>query len=123
MARDSITNRAAIYFDFNAAVHTNTAVTKIVYPIGVQPPGEQYEFVIFPNPANSTSFIELNASDPASLQVTLLNIQGKMVSFEVHHVESGINSINLHTENLSSGIYLVRMVIDGNLVVKKLVKM
>ncbi|MBK7969237.1 MAG: T9SS type A sorting domain-containing protein [Bacteroidetes bacterium] len=50
-------------------------------------------------------------------------MQGKLISFENHQLKAGANKLDLNTSDLSSGIYLVRMVIDGNLVVKKLVKM
>jgi hypothetical protein len=118
-----IPNNAAIYFDFNDPVLTNTAMTTIVLPTGMQSTGETFDYMIYPNPAIGESFIELTAAKSAIAQLNLLTIEGKLISNENHNLKPGPNKLNLNTTELSSGIYLVRMVIDGNTVVKKLVKM
>jgi hypothetical protein len=79
--------------------------------------------MIYPNPAIGESFIELTAAKSAIAQLSLLTIEGKMISNENYNLKSGPNKLNLSTAELSSGVYLVRLVINGNTVVKKLVKM
>lgn len=123
VAGDSVTNNAAIYFDFNAPVLTNTAVTKIVLPTGLQALETKYNYFIYPNPTTGQVLLEVNSTHPANAQVSLLTIQWKLISFENHQLKVGANKLDLNTSDLSPGIYLVRMVIDGNTVVKKLVKM
>ncbi|MBK9424782.1 MAG: T9SS type A sorting domain-containing protein [Bacteroidetes bacterium] len=123
VAGDSVTNNAAIYFDFNAPILTNTAITKIVLTTGLQPFSDKYDYAIYPNPTTGTTFIEVSAIQAAQAEVTLLTMQGKLISFENHQLKVGHNKLDLNTSGLSSGIYLVRLVIDGNSVVKKLVKM
>ncbi|MBK8413277.1 MAG: T9SS type A sorting domain-containing protein [Bacteroidetes bacterium] len=123
VAGNFINNNAGIYFDFNDPVLTNTAVTNIVLPTGLQTLSDKYDYAIYPNPTSGTTFIEVSAIQSAQAEVTLLTMQGKLISFENHQLKVGPNKLDLNTSELSSGIYLVRMVIDGNLVVKKLVKM
>jgi hypothetical protein len=54
-AGDSITNFAAIYFDFNEPVITNTAKTIIVLPTGLHPHHQhQANLHVFPNPTENT---------------------------------------------------------------------
>ncbi|MBK8876590.1 MAG: T9SS type A sorting domain-containing protein [Bacteroidetes bacterium] len=123
VAGNFINNNAGIYFDFNDPVLTNTAVTNIVLPTGLQTLSDKYDYAIYPNPTTGATFIEVSAIQSAQAEVTLLTMQGKLISFENHQLKVGPNKLDLNTSELSSGIYLVRMVIDGNLVVKKLVKM
>jgi hypothetical protein len=54
-AGDSITNFAAIYFDFNEPVITNTAKTIIILPTGIASATQtQGKLHVFPNPAENT---------------------------------------------------------------------
>ncbi|HKR06682.1 MAG TPA: hypothetical protein VJY62_18755, partial [Bacteroidia bacterium] len=60
VAGDSIKNNAAIYFDFNQPVMTDTAVTEIVLPTGVS---SQWSVVsgqlkVFPNPAGEELIVK-----------------------------------------------------------------
>lgn len=50
---DSISSSAAIYFDFNAPVITNTAVTRIVTTSGLPDPLTRKSLTVYPNPAGS----------------------------------------------------------------------
>ncbi|MBL7916578.1 MAG: T9SS type A sorting domain-containing protein [Bacteroidia bacterium] len=123
VAGNFINNNAGIYFDFNDPVLTNTAVTNIVLPTGLQTLSDKYDYAIYPNPTSGATFIDVSASQSAQAEVTLLTMQGKLISLENHQLKAGPNKLDLKTAELSSGIYLVRMVIDGNSVEKKLVKM
>jgi hypothetical protein len=67
---DSIKNTAYIYFDFNEPVKTNTAITEIVLPTGVQnAPTEASQLTVYPNPSSNN--ITVLFSRPASHQATL----------------------------------------------------
>lgn len=123
VAGNFINNNAAIYFDFNDPVLTNTAVTNIVLPTGLQTLSDKYDYSIYPNPTSGATFIDVNTTQSTQAQVTLLTMQGKLISLENHQLKAGPNKLDLNTAELSSGIYLVRLVIDGNATVKKLLKM
>lgn len=102
---------------------TNTAVTNIVLSTGLQAFSDKYDYSIYPNPTAETTFLEVSATQSTQAEVTLLTMQGMLISLENHQLKAGPNKLDLNTAGINSGIYLVRMVIDGNATVKKLLKM
>jgi hypothetical protein len=104
-AGDSITNFAAIYFDFNEPVITNTAKTIIVLPTGLASASPKLgKLHVFPNPAESTLNISGIQLENGKAQLRLTDIYGKLI------LEKTISSITttLETINLSLGIYLIQ---------------
>ncbi|MBK8875004.1 MAG: T9SS type A sorting domain-containing protein [Bacteroidetes bacterium] len=80
VAGNLINNNVCIYFDFNDPVLTNTAVTNIVLPTGLQTLSDKYDYAIYPNPTTGATFIEVNTTQSTQAQVTLLTMQGKLIS-------------------------------------------
>jgi hypothetical protein len=70
---DVITNRAGIYFDYNAPVITNEAQFEIVLSVGVQTTVDEIPLTIFPNPATDRIFISINGDFPEGTQLILAN--------------------------------------------------
>ncbi len=104
-AGDSITNFAAIYFDFNEPVITNTAKTIIVLPTGLtSATPARGKLHVFPNPTENTLNISGIHLENGKAQLRLTDIYGKLI------LEKTITSITttLETNNLSSGVYLIQ---------------
>ncbi|MBK7683878.1 MAG: T9SS type A sorting domain-containing protein [Bacteroidetes bacterium] len=104
-AGDSITNFAAIYFDFNEPVITNTAKTIIVLPTGLTSATPvRGKLHVFPNPTENTLNISGIHLENGKAQLRLTDIYGKLI------FEKTITSIatTLETNTLSSGIYLIQ---------------
>ena len=104
-AGDSITNFAAIYFDFNEPVITNTAKTIIVLPTGL--PGTNTspgKLLVFPNPADSKINISGIQLENGKAQLRLMDIYGKLI-LEKTITET---SANLETDQLAKGVYLIQ---------------
>ncbi|MBP6512530.1 MAG: T9SS type A sorting domain-containing protein [Bacteroidia bacterium] len=104
-AGDSITNFAAIYFDFNEPVITNTAKTIIVLPTGLpSATPARGQLHVFPNPTENTLNISDIYLENGKAQLRLTDIYGKLI------FEKTITSITttLETNDLSSGIYLIQ---------------
>ena len=104
-AGDSITNFAAIYFDFNEPVITNTAKTIIVLPTGLaSATPARGKLHVFPNPTQNTLNISGIQLNNGKAQLRLSDIYGKLI------LEKTITSITttLETNALSSGIYLIQ---------------
>lgn len=73
------------------------------------------DLAIHPNPVNN----ELNISTDATIEnVQILDMTGKQVSLT--NISSNQGKIN--TSNISSGIYILKATIDGNVITKKIVK-
>jgi hypothetical protein len=104
-AGDSITNFAAIYFDFNEPVITNTAKTIIVLPTGLATtnpsPGK---LLVFPNPAENSISISGIQLENGKAQLRLMDIYGKLI------LEKTISetTANLETDQLANGVYLIQ---------------
>ncbi|MBK7853781.1 MAG: T9SS type A sorting domain-containing protein [Bacteroidetes bacterium] len=108
LAGDSVTNKAYIYFDFNAPVETNTATTHIVLPTSISDLGiEISDLKIFPNPANDELNIQINNTRiNGVITISIFDILGNIVRKET--------SVNPHSQirnlkSFSPGIYFVEV--------------
>lgn len=110
---DIIENTAAIYFDFNPAIITNTVSTQIVENLGVNEFGLNGMVYLYPNPVSST--LQIKTSKTISFnQATVYSIFGKRI------LETSEKQLNL--QKLSEGIYFVEVETDEGSVIKKIVK-
>ena len=104
-AGDTIPNFAAIYFDFNEPVITNTAKTIIVLPTGLSgtnaSPGK---LLVFPNPAENSISISGIQLENGKAHLRLMDIYGKLI-FEKTVSEK---TANLETNQLANGVYLIQ---------------
>ena len=104
-AGDTIPNFAAIYFDFNEPVITNTAKTIIVLPTGLTTtnpsPGK---LLVFPNPAENSINISEIQLENGKAQLRLMDIYGKLI------LEKTVSetTANLETNHLAKGVYLLQ---------------
>ncbi|MBK7887447.1 MAG: DUF11 domain-containing protein [Bacteroidetes bacterium] len=104
-AGDSITNFAAIYFDFNEPVITNTAKTSIILPTGIASASPvQGKLHVFPNPAENTINISGIQLENGKAQLRLTDIYGKLI------LEKTVTTTTstLETDLLSNGVYLIQ---------------
>jgi hypothetical protein len=118
-------NKAAIYFDYNSPVITNTTINTLndmLASVKDIANIDNSDVVLYPNPAADALTISINAKESASKgQVNIFDISGKVVSSESITLEQGKNVIQQNTNNLSSGIYFVQIKCNESIVTKKLV--
>ncbi len=121
-----IENNAAIYFDFNEPVITNTTRHRLgenfLMTVGAwQPQRPEYEVTVSPNPFSASARLEvkgLESTLPVHLQV--FDLQGNVV----HDETADGPVLELKKENLPTGLYLFRldqkgvMIGSGKLVVR-----
>lgn len=112
-----IKNRAAIYFDFNPPIITNTVVSKIH-----EPEGEvsirylpTFSTRIYPNPTENHTIID--AGNTIIQRIAVMDINGK----QLYYKESLNNTKHQLNLNLPSGIYLVQVYAEQGVVTKKMV--
>ncbi len=104
-AGDSITNFAAIYFDFNEPVITNTAKTIIILPTGIASASPASgKLHVFPNPAENAINISGIQLENGKSRLRLTDIYGKLI------IEKTISTstTTLETNQLSNGVYLIQ---------------
>ena len=115
---DIIENSASIYFDFNAAIITNTFQTEFIETLSVDA-FDSNSFGLFPNPAKDEVIITLNNFQVENVKITIYDVQGKRVSVSQNVKES---TIQLNTSHLSSGLYFVELQNGSNKSIQKLIK-
>lgn len=69
-----------------------------------------------PNPANKYSLLNINASQAMKINIELYSIDGKLVSglYYNESISTGNNTLEIQTENLSTGLYFVIVSNEGS---------
>lgn len=99
----SYENTAAIYFDFNAPIITNTVMTTLTTSTNIDPRILQ-SIRIYPNPASKSVTVEY--SDVQVESIHLLNVNGQQLR-QWSGQATGVSRLNL--EGLAQGMYFVRL--------------
>jgi hypothetical protein len=79
-------------------------------------------FTLAPNPTNGSSTLTIDAKTSGEAIVTITDMSGKQASVANASLFVGENSINLSTENLTSGVYFVNVDFQGATKAMKLIK-
>jgi hypothetical protein len=96
----------------------DTTVTVVV--VGVANVPTLNGLSMFPNPADATVFVELNLTQSSDVVIRVVNAIGQTVlENQLGTTES--RRVVLNTEKLSTGVYMVQFVIDGQTLTEKLV--
>ncbi|MBL0103441.1 MAG: T9SS type A sorting domain-containing protein [Bacteroidetes bacterium] len=80
---------------------------------------------VYPNPASKSFTIQLQSEFASKVRIRLTDITGKVVLEKNETIAAGENTIAVHSENLTNGIYILevtdkfmthssRMMIAGN---------
>ena len=113
-----VPNNASIVFDSNPAIVTNTFNTKFVSALS-NPSYEFGDFIMYPNPANSSVQISMKNVDDTIETISITDILGKTIK-TISTVTS--NEITLDVSNFANGVYFVELTTANHLKqVKKLV--
>jgi hypothetical protein len=101
-----IKNTAYIYFDFNAAVVTNTTVNEFVDPVNsITKIGKEGGLVVYPNPGSGVYKIKYPDGVPNMTNgITVYNVLGEKV------YESNGNNENMDLSDQANGIYYLKAV-------------
>lgn len=116
-----IYNQAAIYFDYNAPVLTNTTFhtigdsfeTVMLLVVDDILEEEQINVNIFPNPFTHSTTIQIQGKDYEELQLSVFDLTGREVRQEQGHYN---NQIQLKKGNLQPGVYIYQLEGDGQLI-------
>jgi hypothetical protein len=78
---------------------------------------------VYPNPFTTDYAISLTSTTDGKATVELFNVQGKQVNVQTKNITKGFNVLQVtNIEALHSGIYFVKVTINGETQVMKLVK-
>jgi hypothetical protein len=73
---------------------------------------------VYPNPVSNNAFLYVNSLENKEVNMTVVNSLGATISEKQVSLNEGKNKIDLHTGDLSNGIYFV-VVKDGQSTVTK----
>ncbi|MBK0403378.1 T9SS type A sorting domain-containing protein [Adhaeribacter sp. BT258] len=118
---DEIKSRAAIYFDYNAPVLTNYAVTRISLTNGIKERSTNIEgFKLYPNPAKNYVMIYAAFKNNASATVSLENLLGQTLS-KLNLPANNQVYYQLPLNELPKGMYLVKLQTETGMQTQRLV--
>jgi uncharacterized repeat protein (TIGR01451 family) len=96
-AGTQIKNTAYIYFDYNAAIVTNTSVNNFGTPLDIKNNNIQSSIKIYPNPANNKIMIDANDV----VDVKLFDVLGKQIFSTKEN--------NIDVSNFNDGVYFIQV--------------
>jgi len=64
---------------------------------------------IYPNPVNNLSFLDYSCDKNTNLSLTYIDYSGKIIKNENVKISSGNNKIELSTEELTNGLYFLKI--------------
>jgi len=118
-----IKNKAAIYFDYNAPVITNTTLNTLA-PLSVsvrEISAGIDNALLFPNPAGNYFTLTVNSRRADNGILRIYDISGREVLSRAVELQAGENNLQEATTLLQNGIYLVQLKTANLQVGKKLV--
>jgi hypothetical protein len=120
------TNSAAIYFDYNAPVITNTTLNTLGWPTNVNNTTNTTEgagFSLYPNPANNMFYAMISSEVDASAGLSVVDVSGKVVVSKTLSLQKGAHAIPVDVASLTPGLYFVTYSLNGKKQTQKLVIM
>ena len=106
---DIIPNKAAIYFDYNPAIITNTCNTEFFQTLG-NPSFSSNAITLYPNPAQNSVQIT-NSLNETITNVALYEVSGKLVK---QLTETNHSQLTVDLQNLAKGLYFVEITTASN---------
>lgn len=100
-----IENTAAIFFDFNAPVITNTTITTINSATALEGELQIEGWNLYPNPAQDAAFVRFDNPDGKRYEVRLIDMQGRVLEMQQTHS----NSFRIALERYAPGMYLCQL--------------
>ena len=119
------TNSAAIYFDFNEPVITNTTVNTLSEPTSTSDINafkNGYTFMLYPNPANDICYVKFNVDNSQEkVSIKLADITGKNIVSTNVSLAKGEQVIPITTSALTAGVYFVTVGVNDASSTQKLI--
>ena len=112
-----ISNKAYIYFDYNPAIITNTASATLTLPVGLNENHTSNSMTVYPNPSTGKLNI-LFAKPIARGTVEIQNILGEKILKQNIYNRS---EMVITPENISDGIYFMKVFDGANYYIQKLI--
>ena len=107
-----IKNTGYIYFDYNAPIATNTT-TNSFSPLSIEKHSASFQMALYPNPVLDYATLIFTTTKAQQIQIKVLDMLGQELILSNKQVNSGTNTIQINTQALAKGFYLLS-VRDGS---------
>lgn len=119
----TIENVAAIYFDFNQPVITNTTLNTMQTSLaGISEPAANEELLVYPNPTSQDLTILPRFEISGLIDVSIVDLLGKHIQTVYKGTYSHSSSIKTNVSSLAKGMYLLRIQHQGGISQVKWIK-
>ena len=81
---------------------------------------DNFSMTLFPNPADVFTQLEVNLTNSTNYTIEMTDVLGKVVYGQNFNGSTGKNIISLPVSRLNSGIYLVKVNVEGNVLTTRL---
>ena len=89
--------------------------------VGVEEIENTVSFSIYPNPSVEQTAVSFELANQSLVSINVTDLSGKVVFAQELGTVSGMQNVNINTEALNSGVYMVNLSIDGAVSTEKLV--
>lgn len=119
-----IKNSAAIFFDFNAPVITNTTIHTISNPLSISEPELDIDANIYPNPITDETVVSYQLEKAETVSISVIDQLGRtcFTLLENEKQTGGDYTLELSGEDLTPGVYLLQITTADGQVSKKFLK-
>lgn len=84
---------------------------------------DEINFEIFPNPTTNELTVSILLQKNAKVEIEVFNAIGQLQSNQTAKFSTGKNEFNIKTVNFPKGVYYVKVSVNGNVAVRKMLKM
>ncbi len=78
---------------------------------------------VYPNPFRTAMQLVIHVASRQDITIELYDLSGKsVVNTQLHTIQHGKNNINIATEHLSNGIYILKIKTEKGIIIKQVVK-
>ena len=116
----------SFYFDMTDQTWYYTTSTPMVRMnfdpvVGVNEVANNNGLKVFPNPANASTTVAVEVANASEVVITIADLAGKVVYSNNLGTVKGTQKVNVNTEALNSGVYMVNVSVNGAVSTQKLV--
>mgnify|MGYP000159179670 CR=1 FL=1 len=92
-------------------------------PLGMEDLERQIDLNIAPNPTISTTTVSMNLPEDADVKMEIVDVLGKDVNpIYANNLSNGTHRFDIDMSSYSAGIYYLRISIDNDMLMKKIIK-
>lgn len=113
----------AVIFEATDFGKGDSTLFSIALNVSTEEPKFANEISIAPNPTNEWSQISFELIEAATVQVELYNVNGQQVlQQDFQQLSSGYQQISLNLNTIPSGIYMINLVAEGQVLSDRIIK-